>query len=68
MGDHVSLTPHLVVMRTHCLAENVALISFEYLLIPECQQLPISLSLYVFTLISFMATFTLPLHHAIIYD
>ena len=68
MGYHVCLTPHLVVMRTHCLAENVALISFEYLLVPECEQLPISLSLYVLTLVSFMATFSRFLHHTVSND
>ena len=68
MSDHVCLTSHLVVMRTHCLAENVAFISFEYLLIPQSQQLPISLHLYRFTLIPFMASLTSFLYHAIIYD
>ena len=68
MSDHVCLTPHLVMMRTHCLAENVALISFEYFLVPECQQLPIGLCLHVLTLVPFMATFSRFLHHTVSND
>ena len=41
--DHVSLASVLLCSRAHCLTEYIALISLEYLLVPERQQLPVRL-------------------------
>lgn len=42
MSYYVSLTPRMLMVRTHCLAENVAFIGLKYLLVPQSQQLAIS--------------------------
>ena len=42
MGHHVGLTPRLLMVGAHCLAENIALVGLEYLLVPQCEKLVVS--------------------------